>query len=145
MKSRGTKMNDCEFCDLNINAGQKIIMENESCYFLQLDELQKKEGTLEGAGVIIPKNHRGTVFDLTDQEWTDTYHLLRKVKVHIDNKHKPDGYNIGWNVYETGGQHIGHTHMHIMPRYQDEKLAGKGVRSHLKDKSNGRTQNDQIS
>jgi len=107
MKSRATEINRCEFCNLNLNAGQQIIMENESCYFLQLDELQK-------------------------------------VKVHIDNSHKPDGYNIGWNVYETGGQHINHAHMHVMPRYHDEKLAYKGIRSHLKDKSNRRSQNDPI-
>lgn len=138
MKGWEIKMANCEFCNIEMTTNQKIVLENDTCYFLQLNELQKAGQTLEGSGVIITKKHCETVFDLTEEEWTDTYKLLQEVKSYIDNKHHPDGYNIGWNVDEAGGQHINHAHLHVMPRYMDEKLAGKGIRSHLKDKNNMR-------
>ena len=48
----------------------------------------------------------------------------------------PDGYNIGWNCGATGGQEICHAHMHVMPRFRQEPLAGKGIRALLKSDAN---------
>jgi diadenosine tetraphosphate (Ap4A) HIT family hydrolase len=52
--------------------------------------------------------------------------------------YKPQGYNIGWNVGSVGGQEIFHAHLHIIPRYEDEPLAGKGIRYWLKQPQNKR-------
>jgi lincosamide and streptogramin A transport system ATP-binding/permease protein len=43
--------------------------------------------------------------------------LLHEVKAYLDNKYKPQGYNVGWNV---GGQEIFHAHLHVIPRYESE-------------------------
>lgn len=32
--------------------------------------------------------------------------LLQEVKEYLDSKYKPQGYNIGWNVGNVGGQEI---------------------------------------
>lgn len=131
-------MGDCVFCNLEIEPNQKIILSNEYCLFLQLEQSKIKGSQLEGAGVIIPKKHRETIFDLTKEEWDGTYSLLQEVKQYIDNKHEPQGYNLGWNCGEVGGQHIFHAHFHIIPRYEDEPLAGKGIRYMFKSKENQR-------
>ncbi|MFB5663443.1 HIT family protein [Alteribacillus sp. HJP-4] len=152
-------MKDCIFCEPALQPEQTIQFSNDYCMYLQLQHNQKEEdekrskkylqdvgagsfqkeelmrasrSPLEGSGVIVPKQHRETVFELTEEEWEATYSLLHKVKEYLDEMFSPDGYNIGWNCGETGGQTIFHSHLHILPRYKNEPFAGKGIRYLLK-------------
>ena len=61
-------MNNCLLCNLELEPTQKIIVSNEYCMFLQLEQACQKGIQLEGAGVIVPKKHRSTAFDLTIEE-----------------------------------------------------------------------------
>jgi len=126
-------MMDCPFCFPQNDLKQKIILSNEHCMFLQ-----KPQEILIGSGIIVPKKHRETVYDLTLDEWNDTYELLHEAKKMIDAKFKPNGYNIGWNVGKVGGQEIFHAHLHIIARYEDEPFAGKGIRHWIKQSENMR-------
>jgi len=126
-------MKTCLFCSIANDLEQKIIISNEHCMFLQ-----KPQEILIGSGVIVPRKHRETLFDLSEDEWIATFELLQEVKVYIDNKYKPKGYNIGWNVESVGGQEIFHAHLHVIPRYEDEPFAGKGIRYWLKQPQNKR-------
>jgi histidine triad (HIT) family protein len=94
------------------------------------------QGALKHSGVIIPVAHRETVFDLTESEVAATFRLLRKVKAQMDAEFSPDGYNVGWNCGSVGGQEVFHAHMHVIPRFRQEPLAAKGIRSHLKSEAN---------
>ena len=38
----------------------------------------------------------------------------------IDRALSPDGFNIGWNHGEAGGQTIDHLHIHIIPRWKGD-------------------------
>lgn len=131
-------MKDCIFCNLELEPTQKVILSNEYCMFLQLEQAQEKGIQLEGAGLIVPKKHRETAFDLTIEEWNATYTLLHDVKKFLDEMYQPQGYNLGWNCGEIGGQHIFHSHFHVLPRYEDEPLAGKGIRHMFKSADNKR-------
>ncbi|MBA3471485.1 MAG: HIT domain-containing protein [Herpetosiphonaceae bacterium] len=122
----------CPLCPPAVEAEQ-VVLENALCLFLQMPE-----PVLIGAGIIIPRSHRETVFDLTPAEWVATYDLLGQVKALLDASHAPAGYNVGWNSGATGGQHIFHAHLHVIPRYVDEPLAGKGIRHWLKQPENRR-------
>lgn len=128
-------MDDCLFCFPMSFPGQKIVLENDSCYFLQSP---KAQDILEGAGLIIPKAHKETVFDLSEKEWTDTYEMMQKAKKLLDLEYQPDGYSTGWNVNPVGGQSIPHAHLHIIPRFKDEPFAGRGIRSWIKSEANRR-------
>jgi histidine triad (HIT) family protein len=128
-------MKECLFCKPMNFPEQKIVFENESCYFLQSP---KAQNILEGAGLIIPKAHKETVFDLSEKEWMDTYEMMQNVKNLLDDAHKPDGYTTGWNVRPVGGQSIPHAHFHIIPRFADEPYAGKGIRALIKSEENRR-------
>ncbi|GGA72548.1 HIT family protein [Ornithinibacillus halotolerans] len=136
-------MNHCVFCHPELVPSQNVIFSNDYCLFLQLDDAKEKGVPLEGAGLIVPREHRETVFDLTKEEWDATYMLLQEVKTYIDNTYQPDGYNLGWNCGDVGGQHIFHAHFHVLPRYKDEKMAGKGIRYLFKGKENLRGNNQQ--
>jgi diadenosine tetraphosphate (Ap4A) HIT family hydrolase len=126
-------MKNCLFCLIDNDLEQEIIMSNQYCMFLQ-----KPQEVLIGSGVIVPKEHRETVFDLSKDEWNATFELLQEVKAYLDSKYKPQGYNIGWNVGNVGGQEIFHAHLHVIPRYKDEPMSGKGIRYWLKQPQNKR-------
>jgi len=126
-------MDNCVFCSIDKDTEQKVILSNELCMFLQ-----KSQEVLIGSGVIVPIAHRDTVFDLTVAEWNATFELLQVVKAFLDDKYRPQGYNVGWNVGTVGGQEINHAHLHVIPRYSDEPFAGKGIRYWLKQPENKR-------
>ena len=126
-------MKDCPFCSAHGLANQVVVLSNELCLFLQ-----QPQEVLTGSGVIVPREHRETVFDLTEDEWMATFDLLGEVKRFLDGKFRPQGYNVGWNVGKVGGQEVSHAHLHIIPRYEDEPLAGRGIRYWLKQPENRR-------
>ncbi|MDQ0483931.1 HIT family protein [Guptibacillus hwajinpoensis] len=130
-----TYQENCPFCDPLKDKEQTILFENETCYLLQHT---KQQDVLEGCAVIVPKEHHADAFELTKQEWNDTYDLLQNAKEYLDKEFSPDGYTLGWNVGEASNQTIFHSHLHVIPRYNDEPLAGKGVRYWLKQPENKR-------
>lgn len=129
------KLAGCPFCEPEKDANQGIVFENEFCMYLQHPHQQD---ILEGCGLIVPKKHRQTVFDLTAEEWAATYELMQQVKTYADTRYSPDGYTLGWNVGEASNQSIQHAHFHILPRFADEPFAGKGIRAWFKSEENRR-------
>jgi len=125
---------DCYFCDYRTN-GEKILFENKYAVCIM-----GNEPVLVDSCVIIPRAHKENPFDLTPEEWAATKDLLDKIKVFLDEKCSPDGYNLGWNIGCIGGQEIFHSHLHVIPRYHDEPYAGFGVRHWLKMDENKRPQ-----
>jgi histidine triad (HIT) family protein len=122
---------NCVYCP--VRERETIIFESDLVLFLQDERYQ---GALKHSGIIIPIQHRETVFDLSDAEIAATFQLLSRVKKWMDDSFSPDGYNIGWNCGHVGGQEIFHAHMHVIPRFRQEPLAGKGIRSLLKSDAN---------
>ncbi len=117
-------MNHCPYCNISNNGSDhEVIIRNDKCTYSLL-----KDQEIKGAGIIVPNEHRETVFDLTEDEWSATYRLLHEVKYYLDQYYEPDGYNVGWNCGQVGGQHVFHAHLHVIPRYSDEMMAGRGIR-----------------
>ena len=99
-------------------------------------ENERYQGALKHSGVIVPVRHAETVFDLSEAEIVATFRMLAKVKAWMDGRVAPDGYNVGWNCGATGGQEVFHAHLHVLPRFRQEPLAGEGIRSWLKSDAN---------
>jgi len=122
-------MKECNCCNYQENFN--VLFENETSVCIA-DENK----ILIGACYIIPKKHIASPFDLSSNEWNDMKLLLDQVKIYLDQLYHPDGYNLGWNINDTGGQFVFHSHLHIIPRYKDEPLAGKGIRHWLMQNDN---------
>jgi diadenosine tetraphosphate (Ap4A) HIT family hydrolase len=118
--------------------GQLVSLQNEHCAFLTIEP----RDVLPGSGLIVPFAARATVFDLTADEWLATLALLVRAKEVIDARYRPDGYTVGWNVGREGGQDIPQAHLHVIPRFSDEPMAGQGLRYHLKQPENRRAGRD---
>jgi histidine triad (HIT) family protein len=123
---------NCPYCPI-LDPASRILFRNDLALFVQDERFQ---GALKHSGVIIPVEHRTTVFDLSEVEILATFRLLAVVKRWMDNEFQPSGYNIGWNCGEVGGQDVFHAHMHVIPRFSQEPLAGKGIRALLKSEAN---------
>ena len=120
----------CPFCSLD---PAEIVLDGEHCLFVET-----RDPVLAHSGMIVPRAHRETVFDLTADEWTETYALLQRARALLDRSCQPDGYNVGWNSGAVGGQEVFHAHLHVIPRFADEPLAGKGIRYAIKQPENRR-------
>ena len=121
---------------IEIEKGNDPVFENDTMIAVKSNNL--KNNTLVGSYVIIPKSEVSSPFELSNKEWEDTKSLLQELKNYIDIEYSPDGYNIGWNVGKVAGQEVKHAHLHVIPRYNDELYAGKGIRYWFKQPENVR-------
>ena len=125
-------MESCPFCP-SADLDAHVVFRDDLVAFVQDERYQ---GALKHSGVIVPVRHVETVFDLSEAEIVATFRLLAVVKGWMDERFVPDGYNVGWNCGATAGQEVFHAHLHVMPRFRQEPLEGKGIRALLKSEAN---------
>ena len=111
-------MDECVFCKLNKN---NYLFENELAF-----AVTDKVPASKGHCLVIPKRHVRTYFELTSEEINAMYELSKQVKDYIDSLYHPDGYNVGFNVDDAGGQSVWHAHLHVLPRYKGDTLHPRG-------------------
>lgn len=120
-------MVDCIFCS---PPKQQLMIVGEYAYSMK-DEYPVSNGHC----LVIPKRHVESIFELSDDELKDLYVVLKQTKDKLENDYTPDGFNIGINYKEAGGQTIPHAHIHIIPRYEgDVKNPRGGVRGVIPNK-----------
>jgi histidine triad (HIT) family protein len=124
----------CVFCDLAQFREADVCFENALCLYASTRDPRDPPDVLPGCGVIIPIAHRPSPFDFTDEEWMATHELLMKAKSAQDERLAPDGYTLVWNC----SPEIGHAHLHVIPRFDDEPLSDRGGRSAIKVPENRR-------
>jgi len=106
----------CPFCNLD-----KYVFSNELA-FARYDLYPVNKGHL----LIIPFRHFDNYFEATPEEKVALMALIDQGKTLIDEKHSPDGYNIGINVGMAAGQTVMHLHIHLIPRYIGDMPDPKG-------------------
>ena len=122
---------DCQFCKI-ANEKFHILFESDLAVAFY-DSYPVNVGHV----LIIPKRHCETYFDLTEEELKEMFELSKEVKEVLDKEFEPDGYNVGFNCGEAGGQTVMHAHMHVIPRYKgDTENPRGGIRKAVKRKDN---------
>ena len=107
----------CPFC----NVEREKILESEMSFAIY-DVFPVNEGH----ALIIPKRHTANYFDLSLEEQKDCIELLNRVKVIIQEKYNPAGFNVGININEAAGQTVPHVHIHLIPRYEGDVEEPRG-------------------
>ncbi|QGT99781.1 HIT family hydrolase [Candidatus Syntrophocurvum alkaliphilum] len=102
--------NSCVFCDT-----EEKFLENDLAF-----AIYDKYPVNPGHMLIIPKRHVADYFDTTIEERQAIDKLIMESRKLLDEKYKPDAYNIGINCGEDAGQTIFHVHVHLIPRYKGD-------------------------
>lgn len=115
-------------------------MENEWCVYASSRDPRDPPDVLPGSGIIVPKAHRASPFDLTPEEWAATHDLLLNAKAVQDERLAPDGYFLSWTSFPASDEEVRqmHAHLHVVPRFDDEPLRDGGGRVGIKGADNRR-------
>lgn len=76
----------------------------------------------KGHALILPKNHAANLFELPDEIAAKAIILAKKISLKLKEGLHADGMNVLQNNGEAAGQTVFHFHMHLIPRYQNDKV-----------------------
>jgi diadenosine tetraphosphate (Ap4A) HIT family hydrolase len=100
----------------------KQVLYRDEYFFIIEDSFPVSPGHL----LIISNRVVTDYFKLSKTEQSALHQCIRKAKEIIENKYKPDGYNIGMNCGSIAGQTVMHFHCHVIPRYKGDMSDPRG-------------------
>jgi diadenosine tetraphosphate (Ap4A) HIT family hydrolase len=108
----------CPFCTLP----PERIIDSNACGVVIRDGFPISPGHT----LIIPNRHVGSFFELEGNERAELLKLLDRAKAVVDAELKPQGYNIGINDGPAAGQTVPHLHIHLIPRFTNDRSDPRG-------------------
>lgn len=126
------KQDDCIFC--KIIAGEipsQTLYEDE-----QFQVILDVGPATKGHALILPKNHYANLYELPEEEAAGVIKLAKRMMCRMTDKLQCDGFQLLQNNGEAAGQTVFHFHMHLIPRYKEEKeilsyVSGKPTKEEL--------------
>ena len=120
-------MNDCIFC--KIVKGEipsfKVFEDEHTFAFLDISPINI------GHTLVIPKKHHADIHELPEEELHHVMDTVKKLSTAIQKATSADGINVSMNNGSAAGQIIFHSHVHIIPRFEnDEFKHWKGKRNY---------------
>lgn len=106
-------MSDCIFC--KIIAGEipasKVYEDDQVLAFLDITQVTK------GHTLVIPKKHYRNVLDMDAEAAGHLFTAVPAIARQLKEKLGASGLNIVNNNEEAAGQTVFHTHIHLLPRF----------------------------
>ncbi len=109
---------NCIFCKIvRKEAPATILYEDDKALaFLDIRPLN------EGHTLIIPKQHYETVYDIPQDLICHICTIVKRFASIVKDSTKADGITIIQQNGRAAGQEIFHLHVHVVPRYEGQKL-----------------------
>jgi len=110
------KNNDCVFCKIvsgEINS-EKI---DESENFIAIKD-QNPE--VENHSLIISKKHYVNFLDLPSTLGGELMNFIKKITLTLIKETNASGFNLVQNNFPSAGQIVMHSHIHLLPRKEDD-------------------------
>jgi diadenosine tetraphosphate (Ap4A) HIT family hydrolase len=79
-----------------------------------------------GHALVVPKRHVMTIFEMSEEEYTDCFRLVLALRDLPLARYSPHGFNVGANCGEAAGQSVWHAHIHVIPRYKGDVPEPRG-------------------
>jgi diadenosine tetraphosphate (Ap4A) HIT family hydrolase len=76
--------------------------------------------------LVISKEQKPDFFALSNAELLELPPTILLAKTWIEERHNPDGFNVGMNCGEAAGQTVMHFHCHVIPRYSGDMANPRG-------------------
>ena len=111
-------MNNCLFCKItNGEAPSYKVYEDEDILaFLDINPVNI------GHTLVIPKKHYENLYETPNEVLGKLISTVKKLSINIKEKLNADGINIMMNNDSSAGQVIFHTHIHIVPRFREDRF-----------------------
>jgi histidine triad (HIT) family protein len=108
----------CVFCKIaRKQAPASFVYEDENVLaFLDIRPLN------EGHTLVIPKEHYVTIFEVPEELVAHLHRIVKRVALAVRESTKADGISIIQQNGKAAGQEIFHLHVHVIPRYEGQKL-----------------------
>ena len=119
-------MEECIFCKIvsgKIPAA-KIYEDGKVMSFLDIMPANK------GHCLVVPKNHSENLIEMGEDDLSATIKAAKKVARALSLSFGNGSFNMVMNNGKEAGQLVNHAHIHIIPRFQKDRLRIKW--SHLK-------------
>ncbi len=113
---------NCVFC-----APQREILAESALALAVFDSFPVSPGH----ALAVPKRDVVTIFDMAEDEYAGCFRLVRVLKDLLLTRFVPDGFNVGANCREAGGQSVWHAHIHVIPRYKGDTPNPRGGVRHV--------------
>ena len=108
---------DCIFCKMTKKEiSSEIVYEDD----FALGVLDVNPRSL-GHTMILPKTHAENILDLPDDYIGPVFQAVKRVTELLKKSFNSDGFTIGINHGQASGQVVDHLHIHIMPRWLDDR------------------------
>lgn len=76
----------------------------------------------KGHALILPKEHYANIYEISDEMAAHVIKTARKMAKKMREELDAEGLNVVQNNGELAGQTVFHYHMHLIPRYQGDKV-----------------------
>jgi len=110
---------ECIFCTLPAEGRdeENLILHRSDHCFIILNKYPYNPGHL----MVAPYRHVASIEDLTEEEATDMWRLIRLSMLTLRRAMNPEGFNVGANIGKAAGAGFeGHVHIHIVPRWNGD-------------------------
>ena len=108
---------DCIFCKLANGVFPTNFIYEDEDFKVILDA----NPATKGHSLILPKKHFKNLLDADEEILKKALPLAKKLSNKLVEVLKCDGVNVLQNNNEAAGQAVFHLHIHLIPRYKDEK------------------------
>lgn len=112
------KKEECIFCKLANGEIPTATLYEDEWFRVILDASPASMGH----ALIIPKEHFENLYELEDEVASKALVLAKKLVTKFTEALGCQGYNIVQNNGEAAGQTVFHFHMHLIPRYDRDKV-----------------------
>ena len=111
-------VDSCIFCKIaQKQVPSSLVYEDEKTVaFLDIRPLN------EGHTLVIPKEHYVNIFDIPQELLCHIHSVTKKVAQAVEKATHADGISIIQQNGEAAGQEIFHLHVHVIPRFEGQKL-----------------------
>ncbi|WP_432360616.1 HIT family protein [Sporosarcina sp. UB5] len=108
-------MPSCIFCKIveGTLPSEKIYEDDHVVAFMNIMPVTK------GHVLLIPKNHRENLYDMTEEEASHLFSVAPKIANVLKEEFKPAGMNLLQNNGAPAGQTVFHFHLHFIPRFDE--------------------------
>lgn len=110
--------NNCIFCKLANGEIPTATLYEDDDFRVILDAGPASKGH----ALILPKKHYANLYELPDEVAAKVLVLAKKMITKLTDVLGCDGYNIVQNNGEAAGQTVFHFHLHMIPRYKNDRV-----------------------